>query len=348
MNFAVTGGAGFFGLALVRALVERGDRVCALVRRDEAAEQMRSLGAEPLMGDLTVPGACDELAAEGDIVIHSAARVDLTGRLEQFQQTTVEGTRKLLASVAPRGLARFVYVSSEAVYAPEAGVGGFCADRTPTRPAADNYYGRAKLAAERLVRAECERAGLPWTIVRLGVIYGPGNTAVLKHFIPVAENGKLFIVGDGENRIATVYVDDAAHATILAATSPKAENRIYDIASDERVTQRQFVNATCDALGIPGPRGRINRRVALTAAWLVERIGEWTRHEVHISRSSVALMSADQVIDASRIRDELGWAPEIEFSAGMLRMRDWRRQMPTEAQASGKAKTAAPTPRFSQ
>jgi nucleoside-diphosphate-sugar epimerase len=62
----------------------------------------------------------------------------------------------------------------------------------------------------------------------------------------------------------------------------------------------------------------------------------------------VALMSADQVIDASRIREELGWAPKVEFSEGMRRMKDWRRQMSNEEPMSGEVDSAAATPSVSR
>ncbi len=343
MNYAVTGGSGFFGEALVRALRARKDRVRALVRREAAERRLRALGAEPLRGDLTEPGVGEGLVERGDVLIHAAARVELTGRWEQFDQTTIAGTRRLLATVLPQRPGRFVYISSEAVYAPEAGGGVLAADRTPTRPATYNYYGRAKLAAERLVRAACEAAGCPWTILRLGVLYGPRNVAFCRHFRTVAENGNLRIIGDGENRIATLYVDDAVGATLAAAASPPAAGRIYDVASDEPVTQRRFVEAHCEALGLPPPRGTIGQRPAMTAAWLIERLGQWFERDVHISRAAVALMSADQVIDAGPLRAELGWRARTRFAEGMERMRRWYRESVVPSRGAGRGPRPAET-----
>lgn len=324
MSYAITGGSGFFGQALIRALVARGVHVRGLVRRRPAADCLRALGAEPVFGDLTRAGVGQGLVEPGDTVIHAAARVELTGRWERFYQTTIAGTRRLLASVLPQRPARLVYISSEAVYAPDADDGKLAADRTPTRPKIYNYYGRAKLAAERLVRQACEQAGCPWTILRLGVLYGPRNVAFCRHFRFIAQNGKLFIVGDGANRIATLYIEDAVRAAI-AASSPRAADRIYDVASDETVTQRRFVSAHCDALDVPPPRGNIRSRLAMTAAWAVERTAQWFDRDVHISRAAVALMSADQVIDTSRIRDELNWQPRTTFADGMREMTRWWR-----------------------
>ena len=323
MNAAVTGGSGFFGGALVRALRRRGDRVRALVRREEAAADMRALGAEPLIGDLTHLDGCDRLVAEGDVVFHAAARVDMSGRWEKFQRTTIDGTRCLLATALPRRPQRFVYISSGGVYAANANQSAPCAERTPARPARHNFYGRAKLAAERLVQAECQRAACPWTILRLGFLFGAGNRALFNHFVPLARLNRLFVIGSGDNRIATLYIDDAVRAAVLAGEAPAAAGKVYNVASDERVTQRDFINATTDALDLPPCRRQIGRRLALLGAWLVDRVSNWANHESHISQAVVTLMSTDQALDSGRIRAELGWRPEVSFEDGMRRTRQW-------------------------
>src|SRR3990172_329473 len=116
MNATVTGGTGFLGEALVRLLVPRAEAVRLLVRRSEDEQRVRSWGAEPVRGDLDSSSGCAGLVRPGDVVFHAAARVDLRGSFADFCETTVEGTRRLLEQALPQGPARFVYVSSGAVY----------------------------------------------------------------------------------------------------------------------------------------------------------------------------------------------------------------------------------------
>jgi len=335
MNAAVTGGSGFFGGALVRTLLGRGDRVRVLVRQPVAAAELRAWGAEPVLGDLTDPEGCNGLVAEGDVVFHAAARVAMSGRWEKFQRTTIDGTRHLLAAALPRRPQRFVYISSGGVYAPTGSQSSICAERAAARPSSYNFYGRAKLAAEKLVRTECTRTGCPWTILRLGFLFGAGNQALLNHFVPLAKRNKLFVIGSGQNRIATLYIDDAVQATVRAGEAPEAANKIYDVASDEHVTQREFIDATTDALGLPRCRRHIGRRLALLGAWLAERVSGWAGYEGQISRAIVDLMSADQVVDSGRIRTELGWRPEMSFAEGMRRMQALCSATPAQACATG-------------
>ena len=324
MNVAVTGGSGFFGGALVRALIERGDNVRALARREEAAEMLSGWGATPYRGDLTEVGGLDDFVGEGDVVFHSAARVDMAGRWEKFQRTTIDGTKNLLAAALPKKPKRFVYVSSGGVYdmatEREAPIR---ADRTPARPPYYNYYGRAKLAAENLVRAECERAACEWTILRLGFLYGAGNQALFNHFVPLARAGRLYIIGCGDNRIATLYIDDAVRAAIAAGEHPAAIGKIYDVAGDEAVTQAEFVQSTCEALGLPPATKRTVRGAAMFVAWITDWLSNWADYESHISRAAVGLMSADQNVDSTPIRDDLEWRPEIDFVEGTRRTKEW-------------------------
>jgi len=328
LNAAVTGGTGFVGQALVRLLVKRGGAVRVLVRRPEADATIRSLGAEPVRGDLEVPGDCDGLVRPGDVVYHAAARVAAVGRWADFRRTTIEGTRPLLKAALRCRPQRFVYVSTGAVYSVKHVRGGVSADRTPVAPPRYNLYARAKLEAENLVRAECEKAGCPWTIVRLScTVYGPGHSPLVRSFLALAERGFLYVVGDGQNQFATSYVDDVARAVLLAGVDTSTAGKIYDVASEEPVTLCEFLNTTAWALGLPRVRHRVARPVAYAAAALTELWARARGREPPFNRWLVILMSVNQVVDTGRIRRELGWQPRVSFKEGMRRMQEWYRQL---------------------
>lgn len=319
MNAAVTGGTGFLGRVLVGILVREADSVRVLVRRPADVERMRSLGAAPHMGDLTVAGGCDGLVRPGDVVFHAAARVDVRGRWSEFRETTIEGTRRLLDAALRERPARFVYVGSGGVYLGSRAAGG----RPSVCPARYDLYSRAKLAAETIVREECDRAGCPWTILRLGVLYGPGSRSWARYFTALQQAGWLRLIGDGNNRIATLYIEDAARAVVLSGAHPRAPGRVYDVASAEPVTQRQFVNGLAVAFGLPPVRRAVNPRVARLAAWLAENVARLTGREPAIHRAMIDYVGIDQVLDATAIRAELGWEPKVTFAEGLHRTAEW-------------------------
>ena len=102
MQAAVTGGTGFLGEAIVRLLVPQARSVRVLVRHPKDDARIRDLCADPVRGDLSDPRGCDALVQTGDVVYHCAARVEMTGKWENFRQTTVEGTQCLLAAALAR------------------------------------------------------------------------------------------------------------------------------------------------------------------------------------------------------------------------------------------------------
>jgi len=321
MKAAVTGGTGFLGQPLLRLLADQAEEVRALVRRPADDERIRALGAEPIRGDLNQPG---ELVQPGDTVFHAAARVDTAGKWPVFYDAIVGGTQRLLEHALDRGAERFVYISTAAVYDPRVAAGTpASAEQTPVGPPDYNYYGRAKLEAEQLVRDACEKAGCAWSILRFGFLYGPGNRTAVHHFARFLERKRVMIIGPGDNRLITVYVEDAARAIIRVGQAPEAAGRIYDIAGDEAITQQQYLNAMADVLGQPHPTGRVSRRMAYMAATVADQVAKLPSCEPPLSRAVVTLMSTDQILDDRRIREELGWKPEVSFAEGMERMRLW-------------------------
>jgi 2-alkyl-3-oxoalkanoate reductase len=331
MNAAVTGGTGFLGQALLRLLVPAAESVRVLVRRTEDMERVRSLGADPVRGDLTAASGCNGLVREGDTVFHAAARVDLRGRWSAFRETTIEGTRRLLDAALARKPARFVYVSSGGVY-----LGGKSAGGRPVAcPARHDLYSRAKLAAEGVVQRACDRAGCPWAILRLGVLYGPGGRSWVEYFQLLRRQGWFRLIGDAHNRIATLYIDDAARAVILCGIHPAASAQIYDVASEEGVTQDQFVNGLAAAFGLPPVRRRVSRRIAIAAAFAAECAARLFGREPPFNRTMIGIIAVDQMLDTTPLRD-LGWRPEVTFAEGVRRTAEWyRREWPG---------TAAPAP----
>ena len=323
MSVLVTGATGLLGRTLIRKLLERNDRVVALVRRSRDEPWFRELGATTVLGDLMnlSADALDDRSIK--VVYHAAARVDTSGAWRTFVATNIDGTRRLLDSVLPNGLDRFVYISSAGVYGPKQTQRGMCADRVSPRPASYNYYGRSKLAAETVVRSCCDAAGVPWSILRFGFIYGPGHRALSTHVLPLLEMGRYAVLGGGDNRMATLYVDDAADAAILAGTHEAAAGRVYDVAGDEVVTQREFLSAMAEAVGWPAPTKHVPVRTAWVLACLADALSRFPGVRPRITRAVVALMSADHALDTRAIRRELGWSTRTTFAEGMRRANDW-------------------------
>jgi nucleoside-diphosphate-sugar epimerase len=111
----VTGGSGFIGRRLVHRLLGEGHTVRALVRSEESAAVVTSLGAEPVRGELTDPATYRDAVAGSEVFFHLAAETDIDAPLERHELVTVRGTGAAVEAACSAGVPRFVHCGSEAV-----------------------------------------------------------------------------------------------------------------------------------------------------------------------------------------------------------------------------------------
>src|SRR6516165_11137392 len=113
MNALVTGGGGFLGGAIVRRLVERGDRVASLARGRYT--ELEALGVEQHQGDVADAGAVMKATTGCDVVFHVAAKAGVWGPYAEYHRANVVGTENLLSACRKHGVRRVVYTSSPSV-----------------------------------------------------------------------------------------------------------------------------------------------------------------------------------------------------------------------------------------
>lgn len=343
MNALVTGGTGFVGGHLIEQLIARGDRVSAIVREGSNAAFVESLGARVVRGDLDDLDSLRAACTGCEVVYHSAARVEIVGSEEEFQRTTVDGTRRLVAACNEAGVRRLVYVSSCGVYHPSLlAAGETLTESTPTpEPPAWFIYGRAKYRAEQAVMAECRRP-LEWVIVRLGYLYGPRNKTMHTHVMPVMRDDMMMLIGDASNEMAMVYVVDAARAIALAGSTPAAAGRILIAGPGDRVTQRDYFDALADGFGLPRVKKTTPYALAFMGAWACEYIYRSGPKSQFLRRSAVALTGLPQKIDCAETCRVLGWRPEVFFADGMRRTFEWyHREYRDEAMSAQRESASA-------
>lgn len=220
------------------------------------------------------------------------------------------------------GVSRVVQVSSITVHGND--VGGQ-ADETGTLRAEPNPYSRSKVAGERLLERMIRDEGAPVTIVRPGWIYGPRDQASFGRFARMIEGGRMAMFGSGTNHVPLIYVRDAAEGVLLASRVDGAEGRTYLLVNDEPVTQRQYLAAIAEQLGVPAPRRRIPYRLALLAGTCAESLGRLARRPQPppVTRYGIQLLGGENRFVISRARRELGFAPQVGMAEGVRRSVEW-------------------------
>jgi nucleoside-diphosphate-sugar epimerase len=247
MNVLVTGGGGFLGSALVRALLARGERVTAfdanLAALQAAAAQEPRLALAP--GDITDMANVAQvmLAAKPDAVIHCAAIVGVLNSLGSpvgVIRVNVGGALNLFEAMRLSGTRRVLHISSEETYGPfQADV----IDEThPQQPAMP--YGISKLTVEHLGRTYRALHGLEVINLRTTWVYGPGlpRDRIPKNLLDAALAGvPLHLPNGAETAIDHTYVDDFVSGTLKALDLPSHPFDAYHLGSGQASTIAEIV-----------------------------------------------------------------------------------------------------------
>jgi nucleoside-diphosphate-sugar epimerase len=239
-----------------------------------------------------------------------------------YYQTHVEGTRILLKACQGQAqLQRIVHVSTTGVH----GVTGEmpAAENAPFAPT--NPYEATKLAGELLALKAVQEQGLPVSVVRPGLVYGPGDLHLLGFFVAI-KKGLFRVIDGGKALLHPVYIDDMVSALLLCAGQPQALGRSYSIAGDHPVTMRELATAIAHALGRELPRGSIPLWLANLASDLFAILPGMKGEHAPLTRSRVKFLTNSRIYDISRARSELGYMPGVELEEGMKRTAAWYRK----------------------
>ncbi len=323
MKVLVTGATGFLGSHIAEQLARDGHAVRVLLRQTSDRSFLKALDAEEALGDVTQPETLPAAVEGVEAVVHAAGLVKARSEAE-FDAVNAGGTANLLAALGKaERLKRFVLISSLAAHGPSDDGHG----RPNDAPAAPiTAYGRSKLRAEDLVRAwasDDRRA----TVIRPPVIYGPRDRQLLS-FFQLARWRLAPLLGDGNNAISCVYVDDAARAAAMAATAGEwSPSATYAIDDGSVYTWRDLLSAVEQVVGkkalrLPSPVW------AFTAAALVsETYGLLRRRAVTFTRDKVTEMRQPfWVCSHDEIGRDLGWQPTVTLSQGAALTADWYRE----------------------
>jgi nucleoside-diphosphate-sugar epimerase len=321
---ALTGATGLLGSHIAEQLVERGERVRALVRPTSDARFLKALGVELVDGDLSEPAGLPRFVEGADVVYHCAAKVGDWGSKREFREQIIEATGNLLAASRAAGVSRFLHVSSIIVY-------GHPKERTELFTEEEplgqhlwlwgDFYCQAKIRAEELVR----NSGIPWSIIRPSWTYGPRDRTSLPRVFKALAARRAVIVGTGDNKLNIIYAGDVADGAIRAATSPAGLNQAYNLASAGEITQREFIDFLTTELGVPPIRRRVPFWLAFYGGFLAEILCRLIclRRPPHFTRYVVNLIGRSTRFSTEKARTQLGWEPRVAIQEGVRRTLDW-------------------------
>lgn len=322
MRALVTGGGGFLGRAITEQLLARGDEVQILARG--RYREVEALGATSVQLDLTESDGLEAALNGVDIVFHVASKTGVWGPRAEYMSVNVDGTRNLMAAAEAAGVQRFVYTGS-----PSATFDGGDAENAteadctyPERFESD--YPESKAIAERLVLA-ANTATFATTALRPHLIWGPRDPHIVPRLMERRQQGRLARVGDGTNKVAITYIDNAAAAHLQAADvlSPGSPNagKAYFISDADPVVLWAWIDQLLVDVGLEA----IDRDVSLATARRIGVVLEWVWRvlrlggEPPMTRFVAAQLAASHWYDLSAARRDFGYAPVIGPEEAMAR-----------------------------
>ena len=306
----ITGATGFVGTTLLAAL--QGRAVRRALRQPTTAPHP----GDTIVGDIGPDTDWGNALAGVDCVVHLAARThvmkeDAADPLAAYRRINVEATRNLAQQAAATGVRRFVFLSSIKVNGE-----GFPLPRPLSHgergayvetdaPAPQDAYGISKREAEDVLRQIGADTGMEIVILRSPLVYGPGVKGNFLRLLRLVDRGMPLPLASINNRRSLVYVGNLTDAIIACMDTPAAAGKTFLVSDGEDVSTPALIRKLAAGMGrparlLPCPVALLELGAAL--------VGQ---------RDAVARLTGSLQVDASLLRNTLGWQPRYTLDQGL-------------------------------
>jgi len=328
MEILITGGNGFLGRNLIKALQERGDSARVLALSTEDTAWLEECGVAVYRGDIRESNMLTVPMRGVDTVFHLAGMMGLWRSMQDYFAVNVTGTENVCQAALTAGARRLIHVSSWTVYGMN--LGRPVTEDDPLEPL-DEPYTITKAEGDRLVQRMIAEEHLPATIVRPGTIFGPGDRLNFGRMADRIRAGKGIIIGSGNNAVPLVYVTDMVQGLLLALDSERAVGKAYNISNDQVLTQKVFLSTIAQEIGVKTPRIHVPYYPLYAAAYAAERIATFSNDRIppFVTRHGVKLYGADNRLSIDKARRELGYAPKVPLIEAVRITCDWYQHQDT-------------------
>lgn len=362
MRALVTGGGGFLGQYLVEQLLANGAEVRSFCR--SAHSELAILGVDQRLGDLRRYDDVANAVDGCDAVFHIAAFPSIVMDPRPYYETNILGTKNVVAACLAKKVRKLVYTSTQCVANTVESQEGVD-ESIPYAPRFLGWYQMTKAIAEQFVLAANYA---PWTddydfggvdlseskfkslnstfqfvplkrdpfredtlttcALRPHLIWGPRDRNLIPRLVARARAGKLARIGDGNNRLATIYVENAAIAHRLACDAlvpgGPVPGSVYYISQEAPLNCWKWIDEILAIVGEPP----VKKKISFGAAWgigcvleEIYRCAHW-KAEPMMTRFLATQLAKSYWFDVSRAKRDLGFAAPISTDEGMRRWAD--------------------------
>lgn len=326
MRILVTGGGGFLGSYIVKELLKRPMYHVTNFSR-HAYPHLLQLGVSTIIGDLRKQEDIDRALASGgfDAIIHVAGMAGVWGRHQDFLDINYFGTKNLLEAALARGVKKFVYTSTPSVVFGKDDLLGVNEEQ-PYPAKHLNSYAETKTMAEKLVLQMNDGKEFMTCALRPHLIWGPGDPHLFPRVIQKGKEGKLRIVGDGENLVDIIYVENAASAHVEALEAMTSGSRVcgeaYFIGQERPVKLWDFINQVLGFVKVDPVMNQIDMASAYRLGWFLEKTFKMAgilRPEPPMTRFVALNLGKSHYFSHAKAKKDFGYQPKISIEEGLKR-----------------------------
>jgi 2-alkyl-3-oxoalkanoate reductase len=328
-NIVVTGAAGFLGGRTAKFLAKyyAENTIIATSRRDFRKQELEQAGCKFMAGDLEDANFCQKLTQNTTMVIHCAALSSPWGSYETFYQSNVVATENLVDAALKNNVPKFILISTPSIYFNYSDRWKV-SEAEPLPEKMVNHYAATKLIAEKIV-LDLNGKGIASIALRPRAIIGAEDAVIFPRVLEAYKQGKLKIVGNGENIVDLTCVRNVIEAIICCINAPEsAYGQAYNITNDDSIKLWSALNLLLTSLNLRPPTQKVPKKLALLAA----TFSEWKNRtfspnkEPALTKYGIGILADNFTLDVSKAKQNLNYKPVQSTLEGINEFVEWYKQ----------------------
>jgi dihydroflavonol-4-reductase len=316
----VTGATGFTGSLLVKKLVNQGLEVVAIARESSNLEPFDGMPIQWLRGDVFDESLINQAVKGVNYIFHMVTPFREAKSPDIGYYNVHVLSTQLLAKAALKqpDFKRFVHVSTIGVHGHVENPPGD--ENCPIKPG--DKYQETKWEGEVWIKEFANKEGLPVTVVRPAGIYGPGEKRLLKIYKWVA-NQWVPVIGNGNNLLHFIHVDDLTDFFLVTATHPQAVGEVFICGSPAAMKFSKMVSIIAEYYGVKAKFIKFPKAPMFALGDLFELICRPLGIEPPIYRRRLAFYTKDRSFNTSKMQNLLGFVPAHSDEDGLKELAQW-------------------------
>lgn len=322
MHILVTGATGFLGSKIVEHLVDT-EPTCHIIatgRKFSSDNEIKSHNVTYRLGDLSERQFVTSLfEIRIDIVINCASLSSLWGTAEAFHLANIITQENLIEASITNAVNRFIYISTPSIYYNSQDSLNIKESDAPPLTHI-NHYARTKYAAEQLMK----QSGIPFIILRPRALVGKGDTVIMPRLLRAHQQGKLRIVGSGQNVVNLTSISNMVEAVRLCLHTTYL-NEDFNITNGEPIKLWEAINKIMTLIDEPPVTKHLPYPVAYLIASLMEFSSKilTTDTEPVLTKYGVGILSKSSTFDITKAKKLLGYEVRQNTDQALEEFAEW-------------------------